>query len=589
VLSHGNDAGSSDLIDRLRSSAAEREPEQEKTPGIGSQGSGAGTVNAAPGAEGSNVGLTQLLRSMGLESQPTQAAAKPAAGVTPRGAGSDESITAMLASLQPPAGQGPAAVERSGVGNPPPAPAQEPRPGAVQNQDQLGFTQQFSGAVGGSRTFRAVPDQSAAAAPIAPVLAPRKDPPAAPANQPGEFTRLFNSLGGEVQESPAPQVSRNVPSSTPAAGPGAFTQLFNSLGSEGSATSVPQASQEMPSASPGTEQGAFTRMFSAAPAASPARSEFHEDFKPLPETGRFDLGQFAPVQTPPMHEPVARMGTEEVPFEPASQSGPKESVTQLLRRLDSPVSKPEPIPEPRPSAPVSRGGSGGLTEIFASLDQPMDSGFKTGTPAQGMPQSGSGPAPWEQPSSATNMNQRTVPAAPAPPVSSGPSEFTRILDASRIREMGLRGGQSAGAPASSTVPVQPPAAPAMPAAPQMPSYPMPAAPQMGGMPAGAHPGSIPGSHPGSIPGAYPPQAPQMSGYAMNAGAHAGGMPGGAGMAQIPGAHVPAVAAPAVPQAPAVAPPAGGMGKMQKYVPLLLMLIIFLLVGLLVTVVFLMKK
>jgi hypothetical protein len=61
------------------------------------------------------------------------------------------------------------------------------------------------------------------------------------------------------------------------------------------------------------------------------------------------------------------------------------------------------------------------------------------------------------------------------------------------------------------------------------------------------------------------------------------------MAQIPGAHVPAVAGPAVPQAPAVAPPAGGMGKMQKYVPLLLMLIIFLLVGLLVTVVFLMKK
>jgi hypothetical protein len=37
------------------------------------------------------------------------------------------------------------------------------------------------------------------------------------------------------------------------------------------------------------------------------------------------------------------------------------------------------------------------------------------------------------------------------------------------------------------------------------------------------------------------------------------------------------------------PPAGGMGKLQQYVPLLLMLIIFLLVGLLVTVVFLMKK
>jgi hypothetical protein len=61
------------------------------------------------------------------------------------------------------------------------------------------------------------------------------------------------------------------------------------------------------------------------------------------------------------------------------------------------------------------------------------------------------------------------------------------------------------------------------------------------------------------------------------------------MHQIPGAHVPAVAAPTVPQLPAAKPPAGGMGKLQQYVPLLLILVIFLLVGLLVTVVFLLKK
>jgi hypothetical protein len=102
----------------------------------------------------------------------------------------------------------------------------------------------------------------------------------------------------------------------------------------------------------------------------------------------------------------------------------------------------------------------------------------------------------------------------------------------------------------------------MPAAPQMqmPKYPVPAAPQMGGMP-----GMAAGAHPGAMP------------------------PGGAGMGQIPGAHVPAVAAPAVPKAPAMKPPAGGLGKLQQYVPLLLILVIFLLVGLLVTVVFLLKK
>jgi hypothetical protein len=46
--------------------------------------------------------------------------------------------------------------------------------------------------------------------------------------------------------------------------------------------------------------------------------------------------------------------------------------------------------------------------------------------------------------------------------------------------------------------------------------------------------------------------------------------------------------PAMPPAPAVKPPEGAMGGMQKFVPLLLVLIIVLLVGLLVTVIFMMK-
>jgi len=46
--------------------------------------------------------------------------------------------------------------------------------------------------------------------------------------------------------------------------------------------------------------------------------------------------------------------------------------------------------------------------------------------------------------------------------------------------------------------------------------------------------------------------------------------------------------PAAPQLPAAKPPEGGMGKMQQYIPLFLVLIIVLLVVLLITVVFLMK-
>ena len=64
---------------------------------------------------------------------------------------------------------------------------------------------------------------------------------------------------------------------------------------------------------------------------------------------------------------------------------------------------------------------------------------------------------------------------------------------------------------------------------------------------------------------------------------------GGGLPQAPGMHAPAPPQmPAAPQAPTVKPPEGGMGKLQQYIPLLLVLIIVLLVGLLVTVIFLMK-
>jgi hypothetical protein len=51
---------------------------------------------------------------------------------------------------------------------------------------------------------------------------------------------------------------------------------------------------------------------------------------------------------------------------------------------------------------------------------------------------------------------------------------------------------------------------------------------------------------------------------------------------------PPIPAPAVPQAPTVKPVEAGPGKLQQFVPLLLVLIIVLLVVLLVTVIFLLK-
>jgi len=129
----------------------------------------------------------------------------------------------------------------------------------------------------------------------------------------------------------------------------------------------------------------------------------------------------------------------------------------------------------------------------------------------------------------------------APNLSAGPSDVTRILDASKLREM-QRGGASVPAPINPVMPVQPLPAP-VPAAPPNLQWQPPVAP---------------------TPAAWQP--PQ---YAPPA---------------VPAPQVPAPAPVAAPT-PA-APPV--MGKMQQYLPLLLIIIIFLLVVILVTVVFLLK-
>jgi hypothetical protein len=60
------------------------------------------------------------------------------------------------------------------------------------------------------------------------------------------------------------------------------------------------------------------------------------------------------------------------------------------------------------------------------------------------------------------------------------------------------------------------------------------------------------------------------------------------MMQTPGIHVQAQPMPIAPPVAPVTPAGQEGGKLQKYVPLMLVLIIFLLVALLVTVIFLMK-
>jgi hypothetical protein len=80
------------------------------------------------------------------------------------------------------------------------------------------------------------------------------------------------------------------------------------------------------------------------------------------------------------------------------------------------------------------------------------------------------------------------------------------------------------------------------------------------------------------------------GGAVNFNASAGPMQLSGGMQPLATPHLQATAPPLLPPAP-LAPPAPvppALGKLQQYVPLLLVLIIVLLVALLVTVIFLMK-
>jgi hypothetical protein len=66
--------------------------------------------------------------------------------------------------------------------------------------------------------------------------------------------------------------------------------------------------------------------------------------------------------------------------------------------------------------------------------------------------------------------------------------------------------------------------------------------------------------------------------------------GGASAPQAPHLSMPTVPrVPTVPQVPTVQIAAPGAGKMQQYLPLLLIMIIFLLVAVLVAVIFLMKR
>jgi len=376
----------------------------------------------------------------------------------------------------------------------------------------------------------APPLQTAAQPPVQTPLQPSAQITNMAPGEPGEFTRLFQSVHGPGRPSTTPATvppsAPGQPSGAPRTGgpnnqpvvqpasvasdetsgsPGAFTQMF-------SRPAVPSDVARR------DEPGTFTQMFSK-PAAGPATPA------PLHGSG------FPSLRTEPLRaETDFGLGGAR-PADPAlpAQGG----FTQLFQALNQEEARPTPPQTPLPpSAPETAAAAGGFTQLLQSLSAPPAHPQAAGIP-QAKP-----PAP-----PVANLPAANFPAAgeaafpprsvPSPPASSGPGEFTRVISGSAFREA------QAGAVAA------PPSAAAPPAATGRPVIPMPAA-----MPPMAAPKPpVPAPHLAPPAFAFPPPA-------------------------------------AAPPPPAASAPT--QSALQKYLPLILLVNVFLLLVIVLILVFVLR-
>jgi hypothetical protein len=519
---------SPELLDRIRMASAETSLNLEKAPAAGSGGKGSG-------------GFTELLRTL-EDDLPTPVVAskgKPAVE-TPRAA-ENSGFTSLLRTLSSPPPTAPSAEEPMRIGQPATGfIPEEPRKVPAASSPS-GFTELLRATPGGD-----------------PVMSGSQMHPAGRAEVP------VASTGGGV---PAPFENK----------PGAFTQLFSSLGVAEANPTAPTASNLETGDSSRGSGGSFTRMLSLEPQSAPAEIPSYEESKPAAGNLNYGLTPGLGGAERPTAESRDPFSSQPFPEAQPIQSTPAASgvgITRLIQMLDEPSKAPASRREEMPASPQPGVGPGAWTQTFASLATPNDPpapAAKTPdwAPKQTAPAlSGYTPPPEVRPPSSLREPSMNPPAAPVG--TSGPSEFTRILDASRIREQAMRGEQVP--VADIPAPAPPPrsfaaAPPPMP----IPSYPVSVSPPAIGMHGG---GGMP------RPVVYPPQMPQAPGmYVPTPTAP-----------QPPGMYIPTPTMPPAPQAPPAKPgqPAAGAGGLQQLVPVLLVVVIVLLVVLIVTVIFLMK-
>lgn len=462
---------------------------------------------AAPPAAPGSGGFTELLRTLGSDSAPPAPSVPPVPA--PQRPAQPSGFTSLLKTLDEPA------VEPS-----PAAPSiKTPTPAAWSIPEGPRQAPSASGSGGFTELLRTTTAGEAAPVETKAFAGAAAPTPAPVENKPGAFTQLFGTLGGNEASAPPTKPS----------------DLGGADSSRGSA-------------------GSFTRMLSLEPQPPAAAPSFQEERKPLP--GSVNYGLSPGVSGPPAvsHDPFAPAPPlEAAPVEttpPSSGFG----ITRLIQMLDEPTKPTAPRVEPAPAAQPAGNQPGVWTQTFASLS----------TPSEPAPPVAKAPA-WSTPPPLSVV----VPPVAPPAAAAGPSEFTRILDASRMRELAMHGGSGAASIPQAPMPPAP-APPAMPSFPPLPAAQIPAAPPMPGMQGiGAMPPS----------GLYPPMPSQPPAFPINYAPPAAAMPVMPGsIPQPPGMYAPAPPPmPAVSSPPVAKPPATGMGKL---VPVLLIVLIVLAVAIL---------
>ncbi len=476
----------------------------------------------------SSQGFTQLLRALGGDSPSAATTEQPdfvqplevkSAAVTPesRPAGTDTGFTSLLRTLNP--------NQQNSSPNGPPAPLVT-TPAVPTPESAGGFTALLQGfsetGDSGERKPNGTPPYGNQGSP-SPANFHTAPVPVADRSTPGGFTQLLSALNPEASSSVAAEpVAMNPQVASPLAIFPEQTAVSRQAGSGSSFTQLLSTLGEPPQ---------------KAPVYEDHRTEPLDDFSERSTLRRQDssaAGQFSTGVTDWSRTTLP-------PTEPSRGSG---SLTQLIRILDEPSKEPENTvaypTEFNPVAPPPASGSM-FTETYRKLDGRTEAPSPEPPPSYSQPSRLSATQPIPFQSAGGAFPNQWPPTTVDPTLPAGPSEVTRILDMSKMREM-QRPGTVAPAQAS---PVASSPAPVSVPMPQMPlnfQWQPPVVP-------------IPPGQPHHFGGAmqmpqYPPPAP---------------------LPQLPAS----VAAPAT-------------GKMQQYLPLLLIIIIFLLVVILVTVVFLLK-